>query len=133
MRPMLIIDPPDPIVVEVTRNQLQALMDADVRCRGLQLPEGLLLRYNLAASLYFYLKTGVSDGKITTRIFASDSPYDREKAEIGRVRTPMFEPAADRSHLEQVKGLLDGWVSFVDKAPGTEHDFQAFEMSGRHE
>jgi hypothetical protein len=126
---MLRIDPPDPVAVEVTRNQLQALTDADARCRGLQLPEGLLLRYNLAASLYFYLKTGVANGKITTRIFASDSPYDREKAEIGEVRTPMFEPDADHGHLERVKGLLDGWVSFVDEAPGTDHDFQAFEMS----
>jgi hypothetical protein len=83
--------------------------------------------------LYFYLKTGVADGKIATRIFASDSPYDREKAEIGQVRTPMFEPDADRGHLGRVKGLLDGWVSFVDAAPGTDHDFQAFEMSGRHD
>src|SRR5258706_16349566 len=75
--------------------QIEHFQHADARCRGLRLPEGVLLRYTMSTALYFYLRTGIQDGKITTQIYASDSPYDREKAIIGEVMTAMFEPQAD--------------------------------------
>ena len=120
--------PSDDDVAEVTRHQLQLLTEADPRCRGLQLPEGVMLRYNLAEALYFYLKTGIVNGKIATRIFASDSPYEREKTAIGAVQTPMFAPQADLEHLEKVKKLLQGWIAFIQEEPDTTQEFQSFEM-----
>jgi hypothetical protein len=78
---------------EITRNHLVHFTTSDPRCRGLELPEGLLLlRYTLSKALYFYLRTGIRDGKIFTRVFASDSPYDRQKTTIGDVMKPIFEP-----------------------------------------
>ena len=118
-------------VTEFTGRQLRLLTEADPRCRGLQLPEGIMLRYNLAGSLYFYLKTGVRNGKIATRIFASDSPYDREKAAIGEVETPMFEPEADLKHLEEARRMLHAWVEFVREDPESEREFQTFEFRDR--
>src|SRR5436309_957481 len=100
---------PEKIVIEVTRNQLQHLVESDSRCRGLQLPEGILLRYTLTHSLYFYLRTKVIDGDITTHVFASDSPYDQQKSQIGEVRTPMLDPKADYDHLEKLKRMLHSW------------------------
>jgi hypothetical protein len=116
----------DKIIFEVTRNQLQHFTDSDPRCRGLQLPEGLLLRYTLSHALFFYLRTGVRDGKIHTRIFASDSPYDRQKAPIGEVLTPMFEPRADAAHLKKVERLIRSWVEFVKEAGDDEVAFKTF-------
>src|SRR5258707_719304 len=85
-------DPP-PEGVESLDNfnekQIQHFQGADARCRGLQLPEGILLRYTLSSALYFYLRTAIQNGKISTRVYASDSPYDREKAHIGEITTPM--------------------------------------------
>jgi hypothetical protein len=57
------------------------------------LPDGLLLRYARRDSLYFFLRTWVDSGKILTRAFASDSPYDREETAIGEVLRPMFDPS----------------------------------------
>src|SRR5687767_5424493 len=103
----------DRVVVEVNRHQIQHFTEADARCRALELPEGIMLRYNLTESLFFYLKTGVQNGAIITRAFASDTPYERQKTPIGEVRTPMFEAGADRVHLEKVEQLLYSWVEFV--------------------
>src|SRR5205809_7120729 len=101
---------------------MQYFASAGPRCQALQLPEGILLRYNVSQSLYFYLRSGVKEGKITTRVFASDSPYDRQKAHIGEVRTPMFEGQSDKRHLDKIEKLVRAWVNFVkDKADG-EHD-----------
>src|SRR5262245_36097685 len=105
----------DDVVVEVNRTQLQHFTGDDPRCRALQLPEGILLRYNLSESMYFYLRTQIEDGKIATRVFASDSPYEQQKASIGKILTPMFEAKADFNHLEKVKRLLHSWVEFVQE------------------
>ena len=91
------------LAYEITKNHLVHFTSSDPRCRGVELPEGLLLRYTLSSALYFYLRTGIRDGKIWTRIFASDSPYDRQKAMIGDVMTPIFEPHADLTHLKKVE------------------------------
>jgi hypothetical protein len=125
-----IVPEEEQVVADLNRTQLQRLTDADPRCRGLELPEGLMLRYALAQSLFFYLRTGVKDGKITTRVFASDSPYDRQKATVGEVRTPMFEPQADARHLDKVQWLLYAWVDFVKNESDDPGDFRSFEVDG---
>ena len=122
--------PEDAIVVGINRNQLQRFTDADPRCRGLELPDGLMLRYGLARSLYFYLRTGVKDGKITSRIFAGDNPYDRQKATVGEVTTPMFEERADARYLDKVENLLYAWVDFVKDEADPDRDFKTFKMEG---
>src|SRR5207248_1189588 len=95
----------DRVVLQATRNQLEHFQGADPHCRAVQLPEGIMLRYNQARSLYFYLRTGLEGGNILTRVFASDSPYDRQKTGIGEVTTPMFDPRADHIHLEKLQQL----------------------------
>ncbi|HEX5270330.1 MAG TPA: hypothetical protein VFW33_07585 [Gemmataceae bacterium] len=111
---------------EITRNHLVHFTTSDARCRGVELPEGLLLRYTLTKALYFYLRTGIRDGKIFTRVYASDSPYDRQKSPIGDVSTPIFEPRADMAHLVKVQKLLHAWVEFVKESPDDEVAFQNF-------
>jgi hypothetical protein len=116
------------IAFELTRNHLQHFTNSDPRCRGLQLPEGILLRYTLSRALYFYLRTDIRDGKIWTRVYASDSPYDRQKTSIGEVMTPLFEARADASHLQKVERLLRAWVDFVRENPDDEIVFKSFEV-----
>jgi hypothetical protein len=109
------IEPAHPgrALTPAARIQAEHFEQADPRCRSLQLPEGVLLRYAALGSLYFYLRSGVDDGKIVTAVHASDSPYERHKALIGEVRTPMFEPHADARHLAKVEKLVRAWVDFV--------------------
>jgi hypothetical protein len=121
----------DQIVHEVNRAHLQHFVDADPHCRALQLPEGILLRYTLAQALYFYLRTGIHDGKIRTTVFASDSPYDQQKAAIGEVTTPMFEAQADFNHLRRVERLLRAWVEFIQGKPDSEQTFKSFSLEDR--
>jgi hypothetical protein len=114
------------LVLESTQTQLRYFQQADPRCRGLQLPEGILLRYTLAQALYFYLRTGVAEGKIRTRVYASDSPYDRMNSDIGEVATPMFESHADAKHLRKLERLLREWVEFVKDEPDLDEPFTSF-------
>jgi hypothetical protein len=114
-------------------NQVQHFRDADPRCRAMQLPEGVLLRYTLSQALYFYLRSGVNDGNITTRVYASDSPYDRKKADIGEVRTPMFAPQADQTHLFNIERLLRAWIDFVKDTRDQEQSFKSFEVGERRD
>lgn len=118
----------DRVVQEITSHQLQHFTNSDPRCRGLQLPEGLMLRYTLSRALYFYLRTGARDGKIWTRVFASDSPYEPQKNSIGEVFTPMFETRAEERHLEKVQKLVQAWVDFVKEMPDDEVMFRSFEV-----
>jgi hypothetical protein len=67
-------------------------------------------------------------GKIRTQVFASDSPYDRQKAGIGSVITPMFEPGADVVHLMRLERLIRGWVDFVREEPDPTGDFRSFQV-----
>jgi hypothetical protein len=116
------------LALESTRTQLRYFQEADPRCRGLQLPEGVLLRYTLAQALYFYLRTGVAEGKIRTRVYASDSPYDRMKTDIGEVATPMFESHADAKHLRKLERLLREWVAFVKDGSDFDEPFTSFPL-----
>ena len=121
----------DQVVVEINRHQLERFTGADPRCRGMELPEGLMLRYALSQSLYFYLKTGVKEGKIISQIFASDSPYERQKTRVGEVSTPMFEAQADARHLDKVERMLYSWVDFVKDEVDSGTDFKTFQTDGR--
>jgi hypothetical protein len=118
----------DKIVVEVISSQLQHFRNIDPPCRGMELPDGVLLRHTRSRSLYFYLKTVVEDGKIQTQIHASDSPYDRQKARIGSVVTPMFEARSDVVHMEKLERLIRDWVGFVEEEPDSARDFQTFNL-----
>ena len=118
----------DKIVVEVISSQLQHFRNIDPPCRGMELPDGVLLRHTRSRSLYFYLKTVVEDGKIKTQIHASDSPYDRQKARIGSVVTPMFESRSDVVHMEKLERLIRDWVDFVEEQPDSARDFQTFNL-----
>jgi hypothetical protein len=113
---------------KVTHNHLIHFTSSDPRCRGLELPEGILLRYTLSHALYFYLHTGIREAKIWTRVFASDSPYDRQKAMIGDVLTPIFDPRADLTHLMKVQQLVLAWVEFVKESPDDEVAFKNFSV-----
>jgi hypothetical protein len=121
------------LVTEFTSTQLQHFRDADPRCRALQLPEGIMLRYTLSEALYFYLRTGTRDGKIVTRVFASNSPYDRTKTGIGEVSTPMFDAHADFQHFKKLEGLLRAWIDFVKQDRGGDEGFRSFEVQDRPE
>jgi hypothetical protein len=114
------------ITADVTHTQLVHFTSCDPRCRGLELPEGLLLRYTLSRSLYFYLRTGIRDGKLWTRVYASDSAYDRQKTLIGDVLTPLFEPQTDIAHLSKVQTMILSWVDFVKEAPDDAVAFRNF-------
>jgi len=116
----------DRIQHDLAHTQLVHFTSADPRCRGLELPEGLLLRYTLSKALYFYLRTGIRDGKIWTRVYASDSAYDRQKAMIGDVLTPLFEAHADAAHLAKVATLVESWVQFVKNSADDEVSFRSF-------
>src|SRR5262245_54397006 len=103
----------DQVIVEVINHQLEHFRSIEPPCRGMELPDGIILRHTLSRSLYFYLRTKVEDGKIKTQVYASDSPYDRQKASIGSVVTPMFEHYSDHAHLQSLETLIRAWVEFV--------------------
>jgi hypothetical protein len=71
----------------------------------------------------------VTNSNITTNVFASDSPYEKEKSNIGVVHTPMFEPNADMNHLEKLKRLLHSWVKFTREDGDSEDGFTSFELT----
>ena len=116
------------IVVEVISNQLEHFRNIEPPCRGMELPDGIILRHSLSRSLYFYLRTRVEDGKIKTQVYASDSPYDRQKASIGSVITAMFENRSDQAHLEKLENLIRDWVEFAKDEPDPGRDFHSFQV-----
>jgi hypothetical protein len=118
----------DRIVTELISTQLEHFRSIQPPCRGMELPDGILLRHTQSPSLYFYLRSGIENGKIKTTVFATDSPYDRQKAHIGSVVTPMFEAGCDFVHLEKLEHLVRGWVGFVADHPDREFDFHSFKV-----
>lgn len=125
----------DTILLEVNQSQLNYFTKADDKCRGLQLPEGILLRYNLAKSLYFYLRTSVEDGQVVTRVYSSDTPFEYRKCVIGEVATPLFDRAGhqfdlevDRKQVDKLRNLLTTWVTFVCDDLEANSGFSAFAL-----
>jgi len=119
----------DQAIVEVIGHQLAHFRQIAPPCRGMELPDGIILRHTLSPSLYFYLRTRVEDGKIKTQVFSSDSPYDRQKASIGSVITPMFEARSDHTHLAKLETLIRQWVEFVQGEPDLGQDFHSFRVN----
>jgi hypothetical protein len=119
----------DQTIVEIIDHQLEHFRNIQPPCRGMELPDGIILRHTLSRSLYFYLRTRVEDGKIKTQVFATDSPYDRQKTSIGSVTTAMFEFRADQVHLERLETLIRKWVEFVQEEPDCGRDFQSFQVN----
>jgi hypothetical protein len=116
------------LTAEMANAQLRYLVEADTHCRAMQLPEGMLLRYTGLQAMYFYLRNGIRDGKLTTRVFASDSAYEQQKISIGEVTTPMFESQADRRHSTKVRRVLYSWISFVREDVDGEEEFKTFSV-----
>lgn len=120
----------DQLEKKVGQNQLQHFTGADQRCQGVELPKGVMLRYNMAESMYFYLETLVDKGRIQTSVFASDSPYDKKKSFIGEVGTPMFDDNADAVHLQKVEKAVRDWITFVSAAAVNDSQtFSSFSMN----
>jgi hypothetical protein len=122
-------EPEAQVVVEVINHQLEHFRNIQPPCRGLELPDGIVLRHTSSRSLYFYLRTRVEDGKIKTEVFATDSPYDRQKTSIGSVITAMFEHRSDHAHLEKLETLVRRWVEFVQEDVDSEQEFQSFHVN----
>jgi hypothetical protein len=123
----------DRVVTQVNHTQMAHFARSDSNCRVLRMPDGVLLRYTQHPSLYFFLTSENVDGNVVTRIFASDSAYERQKIKIGDVKTPMFDqPLSEPDHLKQVEGLLRSWVDFTsinDSIP--EQDFKVLGVKDR--
>ena len=97
----------DKVVNKVTTDQLQHFANGQSGVHGIELPKGVMLRYNLASALYFFLETGVNDGDIRTCVFASDSPYDKvNRVLVSEVRTPMFQDNANETHSTKVEDAV---------------------------
>ena len=123
----------DRVITQVNHTQMEHFARNDSNCRVLRMPDGVLLRYTMHPSLYFFLTSENADGNVVTRIFASDSPYERQKIKIGDVKTPMFDHSlSDPDHLKLVESMLRGWVDFIviDESIPTQ-DFKVFEMNNR--
>ena len=106
----------DKVVNKVTTDQLQHFANGQSGVHGIELPKGVMLRYNLASALYFFLETGVNDGDIRTCVFASDSPYDKvNRVLVSEVRTPMFQDNANETHSTKVEDAVHDWVRFVSE------------------
>lgn len=128
----------DSVLAEVNQSQLRYFTTADQRCRGLELPEGILLRYNMAKSLYFYLRTSVEDGAVITKAYSSDTPFDYRKVVIGEVSTPMFDKKShqfdgdvDRKQIEKLRTLLHAWVNFIADTAAASFAFSSFSMESQ--
>ncbi len=118
----------DQLVSKMSNNQLAHFTGADRRCKGVEMPQGVMLRYNAAESMFFFLETTVIQGKIRTNVYASDSPYDKKKSFIGEVNTAMFEEDADMVHLQKVEKSVRDWVQFVSVATDEDQPFSSFSM-----
>lgn len=113
----------------VARTQIQQFTTDDRRCKAVELPKGVMLRYNLAESLYFFLETNVEHGAILTTVNASNSPYEKmNRVLVSEVSTPMFEPNANETHLKRVEQAVRDWVDFVseDLPMNEEKQFTSF-------
>jgi len=114
------------VIERVSKKNLAQFTQDHDKCQGIQLPKGVMLRYNLAESLFFYLETMVDGGKIRTSVFASSTPYAKEnRVLVGEIATPIFDPGnmeqdSNALHSGKVEQAVTDWVAFV--SPVTEVD-----------
>lgn len=111
---------------QVFSTQLAHFRNIAPPCTGMQLPDGVLLRHTQSDTLYFYLRTVIENGKFRTQVFASDSPYDRQKTSIGVIASPMFSAEAEENHLFRVEQIIRSWVEFVKEEVSQDQAFQSF-------
>lgn len=112
--------PEEPVSV-LAQYQLQHFTSIEPKCKGVELAEGILLRYRSEKPLFFFLRSFVEGEEIVTRIFSSDSAFDKEKTFVRELRTTNRERCADVVHLEQIERTLRDFVIFVaDLADGEE-------------
>ena len=112
------------LITRVNSTQVEHFARSDSTCRALHLPDGVLLRYTLLPSLYFFLASENVDGHVVTSVYASDSAYERKKIKVGQVQTPMFDQTeAEPDHIQHVQGLLRSWIDFLreDSPDGEEY------------
>jgi hypothetical protein len=103
-------------VANAIGQQLEHFRKMAPPCRGMELPDGIILRPTPSRSLYFYLRTWVEGGNIKTQVFASDSPYDRQKANIGAAIMPATNKNQLYVYLYNINELIQGWIEFVRSA-----------------
>lgn len=108
--------PEEKAASQASRQQLSHLTSIEPQCRGVEVAEGILLRYLGEEPLYFFLRTTVQLGELVTRVYASDTPFEREQEFIRELRTPSSEPQADKAHLAKVEQVVRDYVIFVGDA-----------------
>jgi hypothetical protein len=122
----------DRVITRVNNTQAEHFTGSDSNCRVLRMPDGVMLRYTLHRSLFFFLGSENVDGFVITRIFASDTAYERQKIKLGEVSTPMFDQKeSEPNHLLQVEALLRAWIDFIAEDPSADQDFKPFELKNR--
>ncbi|QGJ69782.1 Hypothetical protein PBC10988_14690 [Planctomycetales bacterium 10988] len=116
------------VIDRYSKGQLAHFSEASKeKVQGIQLPKGVMLRYNLAESLYFYLETAVDGGGIVTKVYASNSPYEKDnRVMVGEMRTPIFDEKTGEDsnvvHSRKVEQAVNDWISFVDDQAEVDED-----------
>jgi hypothetical protein len=108
--------PEEKAASQASREQLTHLTSIEPQCHGVEVAEGILLRYLGEEPLYFFLKTSIVLGEIVTRIYSSDTPFEREQEFIRELRSPAGNPGADQAHLAKIEQVLHDYVIFVGDA-----------------
>jgi hypothetical protein len=122
----------DRLISRVHRTQAEHFEHSDTNCRAMRMPDGVMLRYTLHRSLFFFLGSENIDGFVITRIFASDTAYERQKIKLGEVSTPMFDQnESEPNHLVQVETLLRSWTDFVAEEAAAGADYNVFSFKNR--
>ena len=121
------VEDEEEVIDKASKNQLAAFTEDREKCAGIQLPKGVMLRYNLAESLYFYLETGVDGGKLKTSVFASNSPYEKaNRVMVSEIATPIFDEQTNEDcnvvHSRKVEGAVNDWIAFVDDNAEADED-----------
>jgi hypothetical protein len=128
--PVVVVE--DKLITRVNHTQAEHFTQPDSNCRVVRMPDGIMLRYTLHPSLFFFLGSENLDGFVITRIFASDTAYERQKIKLGEVSTPMFDQSeSDPNHLQQVESLLRSWIEFIAQDPSPDQDFTHFGLKIR--
>jgi hypothetical protein len=110
------VTPEEKAASQSSREQLSHLTSIEPHCHGVEVAEGILLRYLGEVPLYFFLRTSVVHGEIVTRIYSSDTPFEREQEFIRELRSPAGDPGADKAHLARIEQVLHDYVIFVGDA-----------------
>lgn len=120
--------PEEKAAAQASRQHLSHLTSIEPHCHGVEVAEGILLRYLGEVPLYFFLKTSLVLGEIVTRIYSSDTPFEREQEFVRELRSPSGDPGADKAHLAKIEQVLHDYVIFVGDA---DEDSDPFHSTGK--